>query len=192
MRYYIFYIAIIFFIGSLFFFINHRKQNDKQFELISINNNFVNLKSSDSRYKILYFGFSRCPDICPRVLTKINAIMQKINLSQKILKGYFITLDIKRDTKVHIKDFLKNYKYFDGLIPKSKEQLNILKEKYGVYGEKMTYAEYFQNENLSYKKDYLINHTSVLYIIDAKGRVVNVFSSDLEEDRINKILIGLA
>ena len=80
------------------------------------------------------------------------------------------------------------YKNFTGLKPQNQSQLRLLQNKFGIYAAKMTYAEYFQDPNIKSKNnDYLINHTSIIYIINNQGKIRHAFSPTKSKDEIKNI-----
>ena len=58
----------------------------------------VNITSFKDEYKILYFGYTFCPDICPSTLTILSSVIDEMGLNDKI-KILFVTLDLQRDNE---------------------------------------------------------------------------------------------
>jgi protein SCO1/2 len=61
------------------------------------------------RYRIVYFGFSHCPDICPTDLAAIGAGLEQFEKAdearaQKVVP-IFITVDPERDTPAALKEY---------------------------------------------------------------------------------------
>ena len=52
----------------------------------------VNITSFKDEYKILYFGYTFCPDICPSTLTILSSVIDEMKLNNDI-KILFVTLD---------------------------------------------------------------------------------------------------
>ncbi len=53
----------------------------------------------DPRPRIVYFGYTHCPDVCPTSLAVLSAALKSLPEStQKAVSPVFITLDPKRDT----------------------------------------------------------------------------------------------
>ncbi len=54
--------------------------------------------TSDDRIRIVYFGFTRCPDVCPTSLAMLAGALNQIDDAQKAqLRPMFISLDPERD-----------------------------------------------------------------------------------------------
>lgn len=58
------------------------------------------LTSADlgDRYKLVFFGYSQCPDVCPTTLAKVHAVMNGLGDSGKTLTPLFVTLDAAVDS----------------------------------------------------------------------------------------------
>ena len=50
------------------------------------------------RYKLLFFGYAQCPDVCPTTLAKIHAVLNGLGDSGKTLTPLFVTLDAAVDS----------------------------------------------------------------------------------------------
>jgi protein SCO1/2 len=56
----------------------------------------------------IYFGFTRCPDICPEELDKMAHIIDAVNEKgrNKVMQPLFITCDPARDDPAALKKYL--------------------------------------------------------------------------------------
>ncbi len=72
-----------------------------------IEQNGQSLKFSDIKedLKLVYFGFTLCPEVCPRILGKLVEAEQTLAKYQIPIKIVFITIDPENDNA----DILKNY-----------------------------------------------------------------------------------
>lgn len=58
----------------------------------------------------MYFGYTKCPDICPttlQYLTKVSANMRKSLTDPPKLKIIFVSVDPSRDSPEAMKNYLK-------------------------------------------------------------------------------------
>ena len=89
----------------------------KKLQLISLGGSFIltdqNGKTFDSRKvnlkKLIYFGYTYCPDICPFDLLKISKIFENNPNLKNEIKPIFITVDPERDTIKKLKIFMENF-----------------------------------------------------------------------------------
>ncbi|MCQ9256684.1 SCO family protein, partial [Vibrio parahaemolyticus] len=73
--------------------------SSEQSVLFGENNQPVNVFDvNDPRIRIVYFGFTRCPDVCPTSLAMLAGALNQISDEQKAqLRPMFISLDPERD-----------------------------------------------------------------------------------------------
>ena len=65
------------------------------------------------KYRIVYFGYTYCPDVCPTDMARIGAAMKLLDkdapaVSAKVVP-IFITVDPVRDTPAVLKQFVANF-----------------------------------------------------------------------------------
>lgn len=143
------------YIGGKFILLD---QNKKIFDSSTIN-----------KHKIIYFGYTYCPDVCPFDILKLDRLFtENIELNQNIVP-IFITVDPKRDSTNEIKDFLKNFNNKIVGLTGSVNQIDKILKKYKIYRK--------YSEDPDSTDDYLINHTSLFYLVDKNDRYVQHFSS---------------
>ncbi|MDJ0806795.1 MAG: SCO family protein [Gammaproteobacteria bacterium] len=128
------------------------------------------VSTEDLRGKVilLYFGYTKCPDVCP---TSLSFMTQALNgLTDEELKnvvGIFVSVDPKRDT-VEILDQYVDYFHenYIGLTGTESEVAEVAK----LYG-----AQYHEVELTNSAFGYSVNHSSVTYLIDTKGELKLIF-----------------
>ena len=129
------------------------------------NNNKYSLSSS-SKTKIIFFGFLNCPDICPTTLSEVTNLLNKLEGLAKNIEPIFITIDPTRDTP----ELLKNYlSFFDKRIiglTGTQEEIEKISFQYHVY---------YSYQNKDKVKDYTVNHTANIYLLDKENNVEKIF-----------------
>jgi len=75
--------------------------------------------SMASKFVLLYFGFTRCPDICPSELVKVGKVLDRLTPhAGKTLETLFVSIDPQRDTlkqlRAYSQDFHPTIKYLTG------------------------------------------------------------------------------
>ena len=172
---------LVFFILVVMFFINFLY--DKKNPNISLGGSFiltdqhgevfdskkVNLK------KLLYFGYTYCPDICPLDLLKISKIFENNPTLKNEIKPIFISVDPERDTVKKLKIFMENFdKSITALTGTNQEIKNVLR-KFKIYVK--------MNKSSPIDDDYLIDHSSLIFLLDKNDRYIKLFRpNDLKED----------
>ena len=106
-------------------------------------------------YKLIYFGFSYCPAVCPTELQKTSEALAGLpeNISAEI-QPIFITIDPERDTPAVLKNYVSLFdKRLIGLTG-SVDQIESIKKEYKVYA-----AEVPQDDT------YTMDHSSFIYFM---------------------------
>lgn len=123
------------------------------------------------RYMIVYFGYTFCPDVCPLGLQLIGEaldIFAENGGDVSKVAPLFVTVDPERDTPEILKEYLSNFHpAFRGLSG-SLAQLTEMGKAYRVYFAKV------KDETSS--ADYLMDHTSITYLMGPDGGYVGHFS----------------
>lgn len=121
--------------------------------------------TSDDRIRIVYFGFTRCPDVCPTSLAMLAGALNQIDDAQKAqLRPMFISLDPERDEA----DASAKYAhYFHPMIEGLSAPLDVttpLAHKYGVIFRKTE----LEDSELKYTLD----HSSYFYFLKPDGTLI--------------------
>ncbi|GAL03285.1 putative copper metallochaperone [Photobacterium aphoticum] len=113
---------------------NANFEPDYPISLLETKDKAVDLyNANDPRIRVIYFGYTHCPDVCPTSLAVLSAALQQIEPEQLArLWPIFITLDPERDTAEKSAEYAQ---YFHPSIigmTGTKKQTKALAEKYGV------------------------------------------------------------
>lgn len=132
-------------------------------------------------YIVYYFGFTKCPDICPASLQKLASATDLLKKrGYKNIKYIFVSLDPERDTPEVVSDYTKIFhKDLEGLIVPL-DTLEGFKKTFKLYARKIP------NEN----DGYLLDHTTYMYLFDKAGKFVNVLGSNLNYEELADIIQG--
>ncbi|MES2214981.1 MAG: SCO family protein [Pseudomonadota bacterium] len=129
------------------------------------------------KLSLIYFGFTFCPDICPTSLQKITKVIETLDKYGKDVTPVFITIDPKRDTSESLKKYLANF--HPKLIGLTGEEKDIkdTADKFKVF-----YAP--APGSGTGRNDYLLDHTSLVYIMDKNGKYMKHFHIDSSPEEI--------
>lgn len=136
-----------------------------EFTLTDHHGHEVTNKSWPDKYRLIYFGFTFCPDVCPLGMTVIaNALEALPQEFQDKIQPVFITVDPARDTAETLKQYVTLFNpNFIGLTG-SEEQIDHIKKLYKIYAEKDGNGD-----------DYMINHSAFTYFTDPDGVLVGLY-----------------
>jgi protein SCO1/2 len=152
--------------------------------LIDLEGNLVTNASFQGKWLLLYFGFARCPDICPSEMLKIARVIDQLKESHPQLASklvpVFVSVDPARDSlralKEYSKDFHPDYVFLTG----SPVQVQQMAKKYRVYVSKADETE---------DGDYLVDHSIVVYFHDDRGELSDCFTQSMRpKDIVDKIV----
>ena len=134
----------------------------------------------DFRGKLLliYFGYSYCPDVCPTDLQQIGLAVDRLGSAGGEVQPLFITLDPERDTVAHLADYVPLFHPRLIGLSGSAEQIQRVALAYKVY-----YAKY-----PSGSADYVVDHSSFIYLVDAIGKYIGFFPPGTMADRMIEII----
>ncbi|MBW6524260.1 SCO family protein [Sphingomonas sp. RHCKR47] len=134
------------------------------FALIDQNNRATTDRDFAGRYRIMYFGYTFCPDICPTDVQNIGAAMRLLEKSDPALAGrvvpIFVSIDPARDTPAVLKQFVSAFHpRLVGLTGNPQEIARVAK-KYGIF-----FARGKGNAD-----GYLMEHSRQIYLMDPAGK----------------------
>ena len=135
---------------------------------------------TDYRGKVLliYFGYTTCPDLCPTTLADFQAVKASLGEEADNVAFVLVTVDPKRDTAARLSEYLAFFDpAFIGLRGDA-AQTTAAKQGYGVYAQKV--------EQLNSATGYLVDHTSMIYLIDPGGRLRLTYSHGSDPADITK------
>jgi protein SCO1/2 len=131
------------------------------FVLVGKDGNTVTDKDFRGRYMLVFFGFTRCPDICPAELQVMSAALEELGSDADKVVPIFITLDPEHDTAEAVTAYVQNFgPKFVGLTG-TPEAINQAAKAYRVIYQK------FQDEGMG--DTYSIDHSALVYFMGPDG-----------------------
>ena len=153
---------------------------DGSFNLIDEAGQPVTQDSYEGKFKLVYFGFTYCPDVCPMQLEVVSHALDIAKISPEWLTTLFITLDPERDTPEDMKIYTDNFhKSIIGLTG-SLEQIQQAAKAYKVYFQKVADPETTGG--------YTVDHSSIVFLMGPDNTYKQHFTHrDSAEDIAGKI-----
>ena len=115
---------------------------------------------------LIFFGFTRCPDVCPTSLFELSQVLGAMGPDADRINAYFVSVDPERDTPQSMKDYLSSFDpHLKGLVgtPEATEKIE---KAYRVYAKKVPLKD----------GDYTMDHTALIYLMDKSGNFVSPFN----------------
>ncbi|WP_414900835.1 SCO family protein [Sphingomonas flavalba] len=132
----------------------------------------------------IFFGFTRCPDVCPTSLSHMARLRQQLGAAGDGFNIVFVSVDPEHDRREDIGRYLE---MFDtpiiGLTGNTAETERIVKA-FHVYYAKVPVAG----------GSYTIDHTASIFLMDAQGRFVTTIdyheAPDVALAKLRRIVPG--
>ncbi len=121
------------------------------------------------RHMLVFFGYTYCPDICPASLSEISTALDELEGLADKVHPVFVTVDPERDTSDRLKDYVDHFNPRITGLTGTAEQIKQVAKAYRVYYAKVP-AEDGDPDG------YLMDHSSVIYLMDPEGRFKSHFS----------------
>lgn len=129
------------------------------------------------RYRLVYFGYTYCPDICPVDLQVIGQGLRQLEKSDEAtaakIQPIFISVDPARDTPKVLKDYVAAFHPRLIGLTGSREEIAATAKRYGVYASK--------SEDTA---DYLVDHSRVFLLFGPKGEPIAIVPHDQGPDGV--------
>ncbi len=156
------------------------------FSLIDETGKPVTEKSWPGKYKLVFFGFTHCPDICPAGLSKLAALMQSYDPKGDKLVPLFITVDPTRDTPAAMADYTSKFSPVIVGLTGSEEQIKAVENAYKVYAAKRPdpAPAHAGHEGMDMGADYGVDHSAYIYLMTPDDQLLEVFAADETADGI--------
>ena len=141
------------------------------FTLVNQDGETVTQADFAGRPMLIYFGYTWCPDVCPFSLQVMAAALDQLDPEDRArFQPVLITVDPRRDTVEQMAQYVASPAFPDGLVglTGSEEQVRDAAAAYRV-----AYRIHAENDS---DEDYLVDHTSLIYLMDSQGEFVDVFS----------------
>jgi protein SCO1/2 len=122
-------------------------------------------------YSLIYFGFTYCPDVCPTTLMLMSEALKRLpqTLSNQV-QPIFFTVDPERDTVNALKDYVPNFHPRLIGLTGSPEAVQKAAKAYRVY--------YQINKESPDDEDYLVDHSSFIYLMGPDGTYITHFADN--------------
>ena len=125
------------------------------------------------RYMLVYFGYTHCPDACPTSLQDMADALAKLGAPADQIVPIFITIDPARDTVQYLKGYAEQFDPRFVALTGAPDQIAAAAKAYRVY-----YAK------ASDKPDYLMDHTSIVYLMGRDGKFLTHFTQETTPDQM--------
>jgi len=133
----------------------------------------VSFSDFDGKYRIVYFGYTYCPDVCPIDMQKISAGLQRFTKAHpqlgKDIQPIFISVDPERDTPKVVGDYVNNFGNRWVGLTGTPDEIKKVADQFAVY---------YAKEEGSGPDDYLMSHSQTPYLLGREGQPLAILPVD--------------
>lgn len=143
----------------------------------------VTEQASTGNVRLLFFGFTSCPDICPTTLQKLSRTVKKLPPQQREdVEIIFVSVDPKRDTPERIASYVEFFgDRISGLTGSEKALRDLSKRYRTTFG----YEEPDESGN------YAVSHSGAVYVFDQTGAPRLLVRPDISDEALRQDLEAL-
>jgi protein SCO1/2 len=157
------------------------------FSLVDQDGAPFSLERLRGRWSLLFFGFTRCPDICPSTMLDLQQVNRSLEARQPgpatPWQVVFVSVDPERDAPAQLKEYVS---CFDPRVlgaTGAPEQLAPLALQIGV--------AFRIGEHAAGSQDYTVDHSASVFLTDPKGRLYGVFPPPHDADAMARDLAAV-
>jgi protein SCO1/2 len=144
------------------------------FSLTTHDNQRFRLQDVRGRPVLLFFGYSSCPDMCPMTMSRITGAVRRVGTQAAEVVTLFVSVDPKRDTPAVLKEYVSSFTTPLIALTGSDDELARVASAYHASYELVPTGT----------RNYLVNHTSAIFMIDRQGKLRQYFRYDENPDTL--------
>ena len=141
----------------------------------------VTTRDLGGKHLIVFFGFSSCLDVCPSQMAKLSHSMAVLDQRGygNLVTPVFISIDPERDSSDKVASYLKSFdSRFIGLTGSRQDIEQVTK----------SFKTLLQDFPKNRTDNYQLTHSSVFYIVDPFGRLVNLVPDQASPEAIADLM----
>ena len=152
------------------------------FSLISHTGERITEANFRGRKTLVFFGFTYCPDVCPQTLYSLGSALSMMPEGVPRPLTALISVDPERDTPEALGRYIASTGFPSDIVALTGDQ-NELKTAAAGFA-----ASFERVEDPDSQSGYLMNHTSIIYLMDEDWRLKTFFTPDARPEDIARCL----
>jgi protein SCO1/2 len=150
------------------------------FELIDQDGKTVRDTDFAGKYRLVYFGYTYCPDVCPTDVQKMGRVLRTLEKQDpayaRQIQPIFITIDPERDKPAQVKQFVTAFHPRIVGLTGTPQQIAAVAKAYGAYFKKM--------EPSDPGGAYLMDHAATIYLMGKQGEPLALITREMTEQEM--------
>ncbi len=136
----------------------------------------VQLSDFRGKFVVLYFGYTRCPDVCPTSLAALRHAFAEVPEAAERVQVLFISVDHKSDTSESAHGYARLFNpTFIGLTG-SQSEVDAAAKAFGIF--------YKLNDPDPESGAYTVDHTATTLVLDPDGNLILTWMYGMAPDQI--------
>lgn len=119
---------------------------------------------------LIFFGYSNCPDVCALTLSNMTAAVDSLGSRTLEVVPIFITIDPGRDTVARLANYAANF---------GPRLVALTGDEEAIASVAREYRFYYAKTDVKSGTDYMMNHSSAIYLMGPDGRYLDHFAHDV-------------
>ena len=154
------------------------------FELTGTSGDTVTAEQTDGNIRLLFFGFTSCPDICPATLQKLSRAVKGLPEALRTdTQIVFVSVDPQRDTPERIDSYVSFF---------SDRAIGLTGEEPALRELSKRYRTTFGYDEPDAEGNYNVSHSGAVYVFDREGKARLLIRPELSVEDIRTDLVALA
>ncbi|GJL85787.1 MAG: electron transporter SenC [Micavibrio sp.] len=137
------------------------------FELVDHNGKTVTQADFSGAHKIIFFGFTYCPAVCPVELQKMAKVLDALDGTD--IQPLFISVDPERDTVDVMKGYVEQFHPAIVGLTGNRAQVDAVMESYKVYATKI------ESEMMD---GYMMDHSAFMYLMSPDDALITLYPTE--------------
>lgn len=142
------------------------------FTLVDVDERPVTEADFAGRYMLVYFGYTYCPDVCPTELFEMTQALETFEAEAPAqaarVTPVFITVDPARDTPQALSDYMAHF---------HPRFVALTGPEPAIAAAADAYQASYGRVAIDEGRDYLMDHTSYVYLMGPDGRYMTHFTA---------------
>ncbi len=132
------------------------------YQLIDTSGETVTAQDTAGNIRLMFFGFTSCPDICPTTLQKLSEVVKELpEQAREDVQIIFVSVDPNRDTPKRIRTYVEFFSDRIIGLTGTEENLRELSKRYRTT---------FGYEDPDESGNYEVSHSGAVYVFDRQGK----------------------
>jgi protein SCO1/2 len=154
------------------------------FQLLDQDNKKFDLHNLQGKWTLMFFGYTHCPDVCPLTTSILDDVYRSLDAYPQIKQDtqvVFVSVDPYRDQPEMLKKYIRYYNddFIAAVAPM--DVLNVLTDQMGVQ-----YRHLIVEQRGTHKRQFVVEHSAAIYLIDPKARLVAKFAPPHDQDVLGR------